>query len=82
MIENESYGCEKKCKCSNIKSCFEMVFWVVSVALAFTVGLLIGARISATILGALTSIYVLIGVLTLMAIFSVILLIYNNVFRN
>ena len=75
MEPQEEYGCYVNVKkCNKKRNCLCIVTAILAIAFFFVIGLLIGAAISATILGALAAIIVLAVVLGLLVILSLILM--------
>lgn len=76
----EEYVCEKKecCRKDKKRCCIDLIVFIISIALAFSVGLLVGALTSIVILISLPAIIVLIAVLVLLLIIRIIMLKCNK----
>lgn len=76
----EEYVCEKKecCRKDKKRCCIDLIVFIISLALVFSVGLLVGALTSIVILISLPAIIVLIAVLVLLLIIRIIMLIINK----
>ncbi len=73
---------ETEYKCGKNKNCFGIVAIVLLTAFVFVIGLIVGAAISETILGALAAIIVLAVVLGLLLILAIFLSICNKKEKN
>ena len=76
MMEPQEEFCAcRKCK---KRSCFDIVLFILFVAIAVVLGLIFGANFSTAILGALPALIVLVAILALLIIINLILLACEN----
>ena len=74
--EHEYYCCEKKNK---NRKCFSIILGIITAALTFSIGLLVGALNAEVLLAAISAIEVLIAILALLLIINIILIICRNI---
>lgn len=81
MEPKEYYVCEqedKNYKEPKRKNCYSIIIFIIVVALAFTVGLLVGAMNAEIITAAMAAIIVLISMLALLLVLNIVLFICNK----